>query len=72
MLSKKCVLKIFAKFTEKHLQRPATLLKETTAHGLSCELSKIFKNTFSADHFRRTTSVFFLVQTFIGTELCGC
>ena len=56
---KKGVLRNFAKFTGKHLcqslffdkvagLRPATLLKkETQAQMLSCEVCKIFKNTFS-------------------------
>ena len=63
---KKGVLKNFANFTGKHLchglffiraagLRPATWLKKTLAHVLSCEFCEIFKNTF----FYRTPLPFF-------------
>ena len=39
--------------------RPVTLLKETLAQVLSCELCEISKNTFFKEHLRATASVTF-------------
>ena len=63
---KKVVLKIFAKFTRKHLCQslffwPATLLKKTMAQELWCEFCKSFKNTFFTEHLR------WLLLNFIGS-----
>ena len=64
---KKVVLKNFADFTGKHpfssfflikLQawRPATLLKKTPAQIFSCEICRIFKNTYFQEHLQTAAS----------------
>ena len=55
---KKGVLKNFANLTEKHLCWSLFLIKmeawETPAQMFSCEISKIFKNTYFEEHLRTT------------------
>ena len=55
---KKVVLKNFANLTEKHLCWSLFLIKmeawETPAQMFSCEISKIFKNTYFEEHLRMT------------------
>ena len=47
MFCRKCVLRNFAKFTEKHLCQSLFLNKvEALAQVFSCEFCEIFKNTF--------------------------
>ena len=61
---KKGFCKNFAKFTGKRLcqslffnkvagLRPTTLLTETLAQMFSCEICKIFKNSFFTEHLRK-------------------
>ena len=49
---RKSVLKNFSKFTGKQLyQRFFFIKKESLAQVFSCQLCKIFKNTFFTEHF---------------------
>ena len=50
---------MFAKFTGKHLCRGLLIEKETPTQVFFCEFSEIFKNTFFAEHLRKTASVFY-------------
>ena len=59
---KKFVLKVFAKFTRKHLRQNLFLnkdkgLKETLAQVFSCEFCEIFNNSFLTELIRTTASV---------------
>ena len=64
---RKSVLRNFAKFTGKHLCQSLFfnkvagtasnfIKKETLAQVIACGFCKIFKNTFSTEHLRMTTS----------------
>ena len=58
------VRKVFAKFTEKHLNqrlyfdKVAGCKRETLAQAFSCEYSEISKNAFFTEHLRTAASSF--------------
>ena len=70
---KKCVLRNFAKFIEKHLcqslffnkvadLRLATLSERRLCHVFSSEFCEISKNTFYTEHLQTTASVYLNLQ----------
>ena len=62
---KKDVLKIFTKFTGKHLCQSPFIKKETLAQMFSCEFCEISKNTIYTAHLWRTASVYIIVEIFL-------
>ena len=53
---RKVYLKIFAKFTGKHLCQSLFFVKETLAQTFSCGFSKISKNAFFTEQLLTTAS----------------
>ena len=56
-LSKKGVLRNFAKFTGKHLRQSLFFNKVTLARVFSCKFCEISKNTFLTEHLWTTASL---------------